>query len=56
MTYFGYHTPSFLSIGLYKVNKNKNEKIANQSNDSLIKLRNPVVRKEIPENENPNKV
>ena len=52
----GYHTPSFLLMGLYKVNKDKNEKIANQINDSLIELRNPIARKEIPENENPNKV
>ena len=46
-TCFGYQTPSFLANDLFKVNKNKNEK---------IKLRDSVIRKEIPVNENPNKV
>ena len=51
-----YHTPSFLVKNLYKVNQNKNEKIENQINDSLIQLKNSVIRKEIQENENANKV
>ena len=34
----------------------KNEQLANNFNDGLIDLRNSIIRKEIPENENPNKV
>ena len=41
---------------LYKANKTRNEKIANHVNDALIDLRNAINRKEIPENENTNKV
>ena len=41
---------------LYKVNEAKNEKIANHVNNALIDLRNAVSRKEIPENENLDKV
>ena len=55
-TYFGYHTPSFSVKDLYKGNQNKNEKIASQINDSLIELRNSVIRKKNPENKNRNKV
>lgn len=55
-TYFGYHTPLFSVKDLYKGNQNINEKIANQINDSLIELRNSVIRKKNPENKNRNKV
>ena len=41
---------------LYKVNEAKNEKIANHVNNALIDLRNAVSRKEIPKNENLDKV
>ena len=39
-----------------KVNQVKDEQIVNQVNDALFNLRNNVIRKEIPENENPDKV
>ena len=55
-TYFGYHIPLFSVKDLYKGNQNINEKIANQINDSLIELRNSVIRKKNPENKNRNKV
>ena len=41
---------------LYKVNEAKNEKIENHVNNALIDLKNAVSRKEIPENEDPDKV
>ena len=37
-TYFGYHTPPFLVEDLYKVNQDKNDKIASRTNDTLLTL------------------
>ena len=48
-----YQNPTFSLKDLYKTNKTKNEKIANHI---LIDLRNVFNRKEIPKNENPDKV
>ena len=41
---------------LISVKKNKNEKLVNNINNGLIDLRNDSNMKEIPENENPEKV
>ena len=40
----------------YNANKTKIEKLVNNANDVLIDLRHSVNRKEMPENENPDKV
>ena len=37
-TYFGYHTPPFLVEDLYKVNQDKNDKMASRTNDTLLTL------------------
>ena len=42
--------------GLIKANQTKNSKIVNQTIDSINELKNAVNKKEIPENENPNKI
>ena len=42
--------------GLIKANQTKNSKIVNQTIDSINELKNVVNKKEIPENENPNKI
>ena len=47
--YFNYQTPSFLKKQLYKDNQNKNDKIVEYLNESLINLRNYINSKEIPE-------
>ena len=54
--YFVYQNPSLLAKVLIKANQVKNNQIANQAINSINKLRNVVIRKEIPENENPNKI
>ena len=41
---------------LHKSDEDKNEKIVNHANDALIQLRNAVNRKQIPHNENSDKV
>ena len=52
----GYQDPSFLEKDLLKVIQAKNEHMINPVNDSLIGLRNAVNKKEIPENEDLDKV
>ena len=42
--------------GLIIANQTKNSKIVNQTIDSINELKNAVNKKEIPENENPNKI
>ena len=42
--------------GLIKANQTKNSKIVNQTINSINELKNAVNKKEIPENENPNKI
>ena len=51
---FGYHNLSFLVY--IKPIQLKSEQIVNQVNDALIDLRNDFNKKEVPENENPDKV
>ena len=51
-----YKNPSNLLKDLYNSNGTKNQKIVNHVNNALINLRNAVNRKEIPKNENPDKV
>ena len=53
--YFRYQNPSFLAKDLLKANQIKNHEIVNQAFYSVNELRNPFIRKEIPENENRNK-
>ena len=54
--YFGYQNPSFLAEDLFKANQVKNNQIVDQTIDSINELRNSIVKKEIPENENLNKI
>ena len=54
MKYLG--NPSLLEKDLLKSNQVKNKKIVNQSIHLINKLRNAVIRKEPPENENANKI
>ena len=51
--YFGYQNPSFLVKDLIKANQTKNNGIVNQTVDSNNELRNSVIKKRIPKNENP---
>ena len=55
MEYFKYQSPSFLAKDLHKASQARNEQIVNQVNDALIDLWNAVDKKEIAENENPDK-
>ena len=55
MEYFKYQSPSFLAKDLHKASQARNEQIVNQVNDALIDLWNAVEKKEIAENENPDK-
>ena len=52
MKYFGI----VLSILVKDVFQAKNEKLVNNINDILIDLINTIIRKNIPENENPEKI
>ena len=54
--YFWYNTLSLLVKDLNKFNQNENEKIENQNNDWLFYIKNYVILKKIPKNENLNKV
>ena len=54
--YFNYHSPSFLVKDLYEDEQNENDKIVKNLNKSLINLRNSINGKEVPKNENPNKI
>ena len=55
MDYFMYQSRSFLAKDLHKASQARNEQIVNQVNDALIDLWNAVDKKEIAENENPDK-
>ena len=50
--YFRYENISFLAKDLIRARLDKNEQFVNNSNDRLIYLRNAIIKKEIPENEN----
>ena len=54
--YFKYQNPSFLAKDLIRATQAKNEQLVNNVNDGLIDLMSAIIRKEIPENENPNKI
>ena len=53
---FKYQNASFLTKELIRANQAKNGQLVNNINDELIDLRNARNRKEIPGNENPNKI
>ena len=52
--YFKYPNPSCLVKDL--IIAKQNEKLVNNINNGLIDLRNSIIRKEIPKNENPKKI
>ena len=54
--YFRYQNSSFLANYLIETNQSKNNAIINQTVDSINELKNAVSKKEIPENENENKI
>ena len=54
--YFKYHNLLFSVKDLIRAKQDKNEKLVNNINDRFIGWRNVVIRKEIPENENPKNV
>ena len=54
--YFGNQSPTFVAEDLFKVSQTKNNHIVNQATDSLNGLKNSIIKIEIPENDNPNKI
>ena len=56
MGLFWYQSPSFLAKDLLKTKHGKNDQLVNNINDSLIDLRKAIMKKEIPQNENPKKI
>ena len=54
--YFKYQNPSFLGKHTFRATQAKNEQSINNVNDGLIDLRKAIIRKEISENENLNKI
>ena len=54
--YFRYQNPSFLAKDLSKTNQSKKKQIVKQTIHSINDLKNSIIKKEIPENENPNKI
>ena len=56
LSLFRYQTPSYLVKNLWKFDQYGNEKIANQINDSITESINSAKNKDIPKNENPNKI
>ena len=54
--HFGYCNSLFSAKDLSKANKAENEKLASWVNNKLTDLKNDVNKKEIPENENPDRV
>ena len=53
---FNYQNPLLFVKDLILAKQDKNEKLLNNINNGLIDLRNAIIRKEIPENENPKNV
>ena len=53
---FQYRNPSCLIKDLIKSNQSKNKQIVKQTINSINELRNSIIKKEIPKNENPNKI
>ena len=48
--------PSLLAEDLLKANNNKNKQIVKQTTDSINELKNSIIKKEVPENENSSKI
>ena len=55
INYFNYQGTLFLAKDLISAKQDKNQKIVSNVNDGLIDLRNDIDRKEIPENQVPQK-
>ena len=53
---FKYQNPLFLAKDLIRTTQAKNKQLVCNVNDGFIDLRNAIIIKEIPENENPNKI
>ena len=53
---FKYQNPSLLTKDLIRAAQAKNEQLLHNVNNGLIDLRNAIIRKDIPANENPNKI
>ena len=51
-----YQNPLFLAKDLIRAKQAENEQLVNNINDEFIDLRNAIIRKEFPENENLNKI
>ena len=54
--YFKYQNPLLSEKDLIRATQTKNEQLVNNVNDGLVDLRSIIIRKEIPENKNPNKI
>ena len=54
--YSKYQNPQFLAKDLIRATQGKNEQLVNNVHDGFIDLRNTIIRKEIAENLNQNKV
>ena len=54
--YFGYESPTFVAEDLFKASQTKNNHIVNRATDSLDGLKNSIIKIEIPENQNPDKI
>lgn len=52
---FNHQIPSYLLKDLLEGNLAKNKELVNNINDALTDLRNVIIKKETPKNENPNK-
>ena len=54
--YFGYENPPFLAKYLLKANRAKNNEIKNQTIYSMNELRKTIIKNEIPESKNSDKI
>ena len=54
--YFFYQTPLFLAKELHNSNRNINDEIVKHVNDALVALKKDINIKQIPENENANRI
>ena len=54
--YFGCKNPSFLAKDLIKTDQSKINEMVNQTIESINKIRSSIIKEEIPENQNPNKI
>ena len=54
--YFKYQNPLFLAKYLIRAKQARNKELVNNVKDGLLDLRNVIIRKEIPENGNLNKI